>query len=226
MLWRYKMDNVKRTGIQISQQPGNKEISIVGGGIKIAASEKPINSSFAGTQGKVYILLDCSGSMKGEKIDQARLGIINFTQDAFKKEYKVGVIKFSSQAEHLCEPTSDIEILKSGIKDIRATGGTNLTEAIEMAREKLRGYDSTKVMVIATDGMPDNMKSSLAAAKYARDDGIEIITIGTDDAHQDFLKLLASRTELSSKVTSDNLAQAIKDASLLLMSPKLIIPNK
>jgi uncharacterized protein YegL len=221
----HNMESEKRTGIQISQAAGNKEVSIVDGGIKISASEKPVASSFAVKWGRIYVLLDCSGSMKGKKIDQARQGTIDFARDAIKKEYKVGVIKFSGKAEHLCEPTSDIEEIKNSIKDLRASGSTNLTAALKIAREKLKGIDNPRVIVVATDGMPDSVKGSLVAANAAKDDGIDIITIGTDDADREFLKLLASRSELSAKVSSENLARAIYDASLLLMSPKSIIPK-
>jgi Mg-chelatase subunit ChlD len=219
------MDSDKRTGIQISHQPVGKEISVVGGGIKISASEKPLSTSFVTDWGKIYILLDCSGSMKRAKLDQAKTGIINFTRDAFKKGYRVGFIKFSDQAEHLSEPTNDISVLHNVMHDLRGSGATNLMDAIKTAHLKLKGHTSTKVMVIATDGMPDNIKSSLEAADNAKADGIEIITIGTDDADKGFLKNLASRTELSSKVTSDKFSDAISAASLLLMSPKGIVPR-
>jgi hypothetical protein len=79
--------------------------------------------------------------------------------------------------------------------------------------------------MLRRDGMPDNSKSTLEAANHAKAEGIEIITIGTDDADKEFLKKLASRTELSNKVTSDKFADAITAASLLLMSPKDILPK-
>jgi Mg-chelatase subunit ChlD len=220
------MDNDKKTGIQLSRQPATREISVVGGGIKINASEKPIASSFVSDSGWIYMILDCSGSMKRAKLDQARSGIISFTRDAFKKGYRVGFIKFSDQEDHLCGPTDNLDVLQNAMKDLRGSGSTNLTDALKTAHLKLKDFTTgTKVMIIATDGMPDNVKSSLEAAGNAKADGIEIITIGTDDANKDFLTKLASRTELSSKVSSDKFSDAIAQASLLLMSPKGIVPK-
>jgi molecular chaperone DnaK len=219
------MDAEKKTGIQISQQSKNADISFVSGGLKILASEKPVAASLEINWGLVYILLDCSGSMKGKKIDQAKSGVINFARDAFKKSYLVGFIKFSDGAEHLCEPTRDINILQNSLKDIRADGSTNMTDAIKIAHSKLKNLPGTRAMVIATDGMPDNPKNSLLAAEHAKKDGIEILTIGTDDANKEFLEKLASRTELSAKVESDKFAQAISNAYLLLSSPKSIVPK-
>jgi molecular chaperone DnaK len=219
------MDNEKRTGIQISNNPANQDLTVTAEGLKIKASETPIAAIFVVQWGNVYVLLDCSGSMKGSKIDQAKVGIIDFAKEAFKKDYRVGLIKFSDDAEHLCDPVNDISTLQSKVQDLRAGGWTNLTAAIKIAHAKLKNLNGIKVMVIATDGMPDSIKRSLKEADLAKADGIEIITIGTDDADKEYLKKLASRTELSSKVDSKLLAQTISSASLLLTGPKSIKPQ-
>jgi Mg-chelatase subunit ChlD len=219
------MDSEKRTGIQITQQPANREISIVNGGLKIMASEKPLNSSLAVDWGRVYFLLDCSGSMKGPKLDLARVGIVDFARDAFNKQYLVGLIKFSDRADLISEPVQEIEKLQDGLRGIRAGGSTNLTAAVNLALAKLKDISGARVIVVATDGMPDSAKGSLAAADIVKAAGIEIITIGTDDANLEFLKKLASRTELSSRVASDMFGKAISSASLLLMSPRSIQPR-
>ena len=218
------MDKENRTGIQISHKP-NEEITTTNGGIKIIAATKPIAANFTTNQGSVYILLDCSGSMKGKKLGQAKEGIVSFTRDAFKKEYRVGLIKFGYEAEHLCGPVNDIQIIENKTEGVSAGGSTNLTDAIKTAHIKLKDCTGLKAMVIATDGMPDNVKSSLKAADNVKADGIDIITIGTDDAKTEYLKRLASQSELSTKVTSDEFAQAITSAASLLMSPKGLQPK-
>jgi tRNA 2-selenouridine synthase SelU len=120
-----------KTGIQIFQKPTPKEISVVDGGIKISASEKPITGSFAENAGKIYVLLDCSGSMKRSKLDQAKSGIVNFSRDALKKGYQVGLISFSDQAEHLCEPAADIETLQKRCRGF-VIESTNMTVTIKL----------------------------------------------------------------------------------------------
>ena len=113
------MGSEKMTGIQISPKPNDAEITVGGGGIKIIASEKPLVTHFVTDWGKVYILLDCSGSMKREKLDQAKTGITNFTRDAFKKHYYVGLIKFASKAELLFEPANNLENLQNILKKMQ-----------------------------------------------------------------------------------------------------------
>jgi uncharacterized protein YegL len=214
------MEIQERNSLEISPKLSGREVTIVGRGIKIEASEKPISASFTVNWGRVYIALDCSRSMKGKYLNQARLGIWGFAKDAFKKGYLVGLIKFSDKAEHLCEPTNDISILQNCMQEVRASGGTNMTDAITLAHSMLKKFTGTRAVVIATDGMPDDVETSLRAARLAKVGGIDILTIGTDCADQEFLKKLASRAELSARVSGEMFAQAISNASLLLTSPR------
>jgi uncharacterized protein YegL len=78
------------------------------------------------------------------------------------------------------------------------------------------------VIVIATDGRPDSKRNAIKEAEKAKADNIDIITIGTDDAEQDFLKKMATRAELGNKVTREVFSQAISDASKLLPPPRSI----
>ncbi len=57
-------------------------------------------------------MLDCSASMTGYKLEQAREGVLDFAKDAIRKEYLTGLIKFNSLAMHICEPTKDISYLE------------------------------------------------------------------------------------------------------------------
>ena len=213
----------KQKAIDISKQAESAGLSLVDGGIRINASGKPIEAHFEQNLGKVYMVLDCSGSMAGYKIDQAKQGVLDFAKDAMRKEYLVGLIKFSTHAAHLSEPTKDVSSLESQMRNIVASGSTNMAAAIRMAHESLRNLGGSRVMVVATDGQPDNVNDSLNEGKSAKDDGIEIITIGTDDAVQAFLKKLASRSDLGTKVPAHMFAKAISSAHLLLPSPTRIV---
>jgi hypothetical protein len=60
----------------------------------------------------------------------------------------------------------------------------------------------------------------LGPGNSAARDGIDIITIGTDDADRRFLNKLASATELSMKVSEDAFQQTIVSAANLLSDGK------
>ncbi|MBU4266053.1 MAG: VWA domain-containing protein [Candidatus Altiarchaeales archaeon] len=167
--------------------------------------------------GSVYILLDCSGSMMVEgKITQAKKGAMNFVVEAQGKGYSVGLIQFGSSAIHVCEPQREISVLEKCLNTIKASGSTNMTDAILLALQKLKGRKGYRVMVIVTDGMPDSQGAAVEAARQAKANGIDILTIGTDDADRDFLAKLASKTELSVKVTRDKLEQGITSMAKML----------
>ena len=211
-----------KKGIEIIKSDSHSEISITIGNTTLKPQGRPVSVRFEKQMAHVYLLIDTSGSMADVKLEQAKKGMLDFAKDAFRKEYDVGLISFNTTAKHICKPTYDIEILKKCVSEMYASGSTNLSDAITLAHEHFNSLKNTRVMVIATDGTPDNAQNALKEAAKAKQDGIDIITIGTDDADQQFLKTLASRSELGSKVTRAVFSQAISSTSALLPSPKTI----
>lgn len=173
-------------------------------------------------KGIVYLVVDCSGSMEGYKMSQVKQGILEFAQDAIKKEYTVGLIKFNSSATHLCDPKGNVGDLSAYLDKMGANGSTNMAAAIAMANEHLSDIKYTRVMVIATDGRPDRTAFALQAGQIAKNEGIDIITIGTDDADVSFLKKLATSAELGNKVSSEQFAKAIGSAYKMLPDPNSV----
>lgn len=165
----------------------------------------------------VYLLVDCSGSMaEGSKIEQAKRGAIGFAEEAQRMEYAVGLIQFASHAELILQPQNELANLNANIERLSANGSTNMTAAIQIARNNLLDKAGEKVICIVTDGMPDDKKATLEAAYEIRTQGVEIMTIGTDDADKEFLEELATRKELSVKVLRDQLERGIISMAKML----------
>lgn len=202
-------------GIEIIRSSQDKRITISQEGLEIKHEGKPISFEMP-IIGLVYLVVDCSTSMDGGKLNQAKNGAINFTKDALKKGYLTGLIQFESSATHLSEPTKEISTLERCLKQIRAGGSTNMAEAIQIAHQKLQNKKGLRVIVIATDGAPDSKEEALNKAQRAKKEGIEIITIGTDDADRNFLKKLASRTDLGVKVAREQFGESITSAAKML----------
>jgi len=211
-----------KKGIELVNTNNSSGISINVGKTKLSAQGHPVSVRFEKQMAYVYLVIDTSGSMVGDKLEQVKKGVIDFAKDAFRKEYAVGLISFNTSAKHICEPTYDIALLKDRIREMHATGSTNMAAAIKMVHQHLGKADNTRVIVIATDGLPDNANDALFEGTKAKEDKIDIITIGTDDANQEFLKRLATRADLGKKVTREVFSQAISSASNLLPPPKSI----
>jgi Mg-chelatase subunit ChlD len=214
------MDDKK--GIELVRSGSDPGISITIGSTPIKSQGRPVTVRFEKQMAHVYIVIDTSASMAGNKLAQACVGILDFAGNTFRKGYDVGLIAFSSKARHICAPTGDISVLKDSLDKLHAAGSTNMAEAITMAHDHLSAMKDTRVMVIATDGQPDNDHEAQNAADRAKADKIDIITIGTDDADRSFLKKLASRTELGIKVSVREFQTGISSASNLLPPPKSI----
>ncbi len=165
----------------------------------------------------VYLVIDCSGSMADKKLTRAKNGALDFAETAFNDGYAVGLISFSDDVSHLCSPISKIQDLSVAVNSLQIQGGTNLTPAIEEVVERFEGKSGAlRAMVIVTDGCTSNPQDALHAADRAKQLGISILTIGTDDADIDFLSKLASDTNLATKVSSDDLEEAISSAAKML----------
>ncbi len=215
------MENSK--GIEIVKQGSDSAVSISVGGKEVSVRGQAISLHFDEPQAFVYLVIDCSRSMAGYKLAEAKKGAVAFADDAFKNAYRIGLISFDTTATHISEPVRDAASLAAAVGRLRIGGSTNMAEALKMAHRRLKTLKGTRVIVIATDGQPDNPRDALKAGKAAKDDGIDIITIGTDDADQRFLERLATRKELSSKVAAEMFATAITSASNLLPPPRGII---
>jgi Mg-chelatase subunit ChlD len=205
--------------LQRNDALNRRSVSISKGGIEISRTGKPI--ARAAQPGNIYILLDCSVSMRGPKIAQAKAGALNFARAARSKGYVTGLIQFDSAAKLLCEPGEDISILEGALGDIKIGDLTHMAKAIDKGCSLLRGMSGAKVMVVVTDGLPNgegDPDTTLRAAESAKKMGIDIIAIGTDDANKEFLGKLASRRDLAVKTESIQLEKTISEAAIMLPS--------
>jgi molecular chaperone DnaK len=169
----------------------------------------------------IYFLLDCSGSMdSNNKFQFAKNGGIEYAMEANSKGYKIGLISFGSMANKILDLQDNAEDFKIKIMNLEVEGSTNLTDAIRIARELLSSNIGERVIFIVTDGVPDNSNSAINEAQVAAKSGIEIMTLGTDDADLNFLNSIATKKEFSIKIDRIKLQQGIKDMAKLLPGNK------
>ncbi len=144
---------------------------------------------------RIFLLIDGSASMAGHPLMEAQQAARAFLDKCDFTAVEVGLIAFSDQVVLQCEATSNARKVQAALVRLEADGTTNLSDALEMARERLSARDRRRYIVILTDGYPDSTQAAVDQAKLARDEGIEIVAIGTGDADLEYLRRLASTQE-------------------------------
>lgn len=169
----------------------------------VGGKEQAVSSGFptaTGNKAIAFLLIDASGSMFGERIVQAKQGILDFARTAIKKGYLVGLVKFDSSAALLCEPTVSLSWIQLKVEELEASGGTLLAPALTIASQRLLRSRQYRVIVVGTDGCPSDPLEALRIAERLKQDGVEILAIGTDGANWEFLSKLVSRKDLNLRV--------------------------
>ena len=141
-----------------------------------------INLLGVSTAMDVAILVDCSGSMSGEKLANAQSAAIRFSETIIRGASKVGVVSFGGAAAQLeCALTADHAEFSRKIANLKAYGGNPMWDAIDVADHTIFGdqnSNSMKVIIVLADGDPGNAAATLASANRVKGNGIRIIAVG------------------------------------------------
>lgn len=144
---------------------------------------------------RVFLLIDGSASMAGNPMFEAVQAARAFLEKCDFTATEVGLISFSDQVTLQCEATSNVKKVQAALLRLEADGTTNLSDALGLAREHLAAPDRRRYIVILTDGYPDSTEAAVDEASRSREQGIEIVAIGTGDADLSYLRRLASTEE-------------------------------
>ncbi|MFO0956803.1 MAG: Hsp70 family protein [Isosphaeraceae bacterium] len=144
---------------------------------------------------RIALLLDTSASMDGPPLEEAQEAARNFLDKCDFTQAEVALVSFSEMASLQCEASDNPRKIRAAIDRLAADGTTNLAEALQLAREQLASTDRARYIVLLTDGYPDSGETALEEGALARQEGIEIVAIGTGDADLDYLRRLASTEE-------------------------------
>lgn len=167
--------------------------------------------------GTVYLLVDHSTSMADDdKLPQAKRGALRFFAEAWQRNYAIGAIGFASRATHLIPAGRDFHRFSRRLRGLEADGRTAMASAIRMAARRLRRRRGERLILLITDGMPDNRAATLEAARTARALGITLIAIGVDGADESFLGSLTPRPELARKVAVSQLEASVGEVGRAL----------
>ncbi len=142
----------------------------------------------------ITFVLDVSGSMAGDKLRQAKKALL-FCIENLNKGDRFEIIRFSTEAESLFKKLTEVtekglKKAREFIKKLRAMGGTNIEEALELALLMKRnsrhhsdsGIQRPTIIVFITDGKPTigmtDENSLLGKIKRHNNSSTRIFTFG------------------------------------------------
>jgi VWFA-related protein len=142
------------------------------------------------------ILLDTSGSMAGEKIDEARRALDRFALDLLDERDEVFLYRFSDHPVLVQDWTTDRASLSREMARITPNGGTALYDTLlEAIPVVARGHNQKKALVVITDGNDTTSRSSLHAVREAlRDSEVLLYAVGIDGREAESLRQPATPT--------------------------------
>ena len=142
----------------------------------------------------IALAIDCSGSMSGGELDDAKSAASRFL-DNIDPNSRVGLISFGGDMVQIeMYLTQDFDKLRKAIKNLRIRGTTPMSKAIALTRKQLLiDSQNVNVLILLTDGYPDNADQTLTESEIAKAQDIRIITIGVGSGvDSGYLENLAS----------------------------------
>src|SRR5215471_11037394 len=153
----------------------------------------------------IMLLVDVSGSMRANDVEPTRLdaavAAMRTFLDRLPKQFKVGLVAFSSEPEPLIAPTSDRDALRQSISLLEPEAGTavgdGVATAVKMLNSSLKqagyvrksGQPVPGAIVLLSDGAQNRgILQPLQAARMAKQSGIRVypVSLGTPNGKVTF----------------------------------------
>jgi Ca-activated chloride channel family protein len=153
----------------------------------------------------VYLVVDTSGSMEGEKLAQAQEALDIFVAQIKGDVERVGLIQFASGVSPIValdELGRNRAALELAVDGLQAQGDTALLDAVYEAQQRLKNLNDQErinAVVVMTDGRENNSMISLRSlARALRDDtGVPVVVFAIaygGDADLELLQIIAEST--------------------------------
>ena len=172
----------------------------------IDKTAKAVTNNTATAPIDMVLMLDCSGSMRGDDLVQAKAAATNLITKLFDfSTHKMALMSFSDKPKILSPLTNNPRDLTSKLSEIEAYGGTAMIEAFKAVENVLEGSTNQKIALMVTDGSPDRRQQTLSVVKKVREGGLKIVAIGVG---KDFDKaFLTEMVGEKNTFTIDNMSQ-------------------
>jgi len=153
------------------------------------------------TPKSICLLFDVSGSMDDttpQGFTQLQALKLAASELVHRQDFGVdemGLVAFASGAKILSRPVRELDQLTGSIRHLDAGGMTNLERGIDVARDTLKDSRGEPWILLFSDGKPKTQQEgkdaealAYAAAERAREQGVQIVAIGTGLADRGILE--------------------------------------
>ncbi len=186
----------------------------------------------------MVVVLDTSGSMSGEKIDEARRSVIKLLRQ-MRHDDEVALVRYDTNAE-LIQPMARVRDVRSSliaeVQELRSSGGTNIPGALRTGMRALESASSGRVkrLVLVSDGLDDTRSESERLARNGTDSGVTVSSLGIgldfDEAYMSslaragrgnfgFVENVAALARFLERELSETAATTIENAIARLQLP-------
>jgi Ca-activated chloride channel family protein len=131
----------------------------------------------------LMMILDTSGSMDGEKLNQAKAAL-RYVLSNLNSEDRFNIIAFDSNTRSYAQelrPSAEADDAQAWVQDLEALGGTNIYLALSEALQQIEG-DRPTVLLFLTDGLPTegiiDEQTLLQSLSSEAPEGIRIFPFG------------------------------------------------
>jgi Ca-activated chloride channel family protein len=165
-------------------------------GLVFALARPEVDRQVPRERATIMLAVDVSGSMAATDVDPYRLraaqdAALTFIEEV-PRQYQVGLVSFSGQANLLVAPTTDRAAMRRAIETLAPDGATAVGEAIVSSLEAIRsvqpradgdGRLEAARIVVLSDGATTVGIPPQVAAQDAAEAGVPVYTValGTED---------------------------------------------
>ena len=165
-------------------------------GLVFALARPAVDRQVPRERATIMLAVDVSGSMAATDVNPYRLraaqdAALTFIEEV-PRQYQVGLVSFSGQANLLVAPTTDREAMRRAIETLTPDGATAVGEAIESSLDAIRSVQPTTDdngrleaarIVVLSDGATTVGIAPSVAAQDAKEAGVPVYTValGTPD---------------------------------------------
>lgn len=130
----------------------------------------------------LVVVLDTSGSMAGEKIEQAKSSVISLIND-MRDDDEIALVQYSSSSD-LIQPLARVGDVRSAltakVRRIQSDGGTNIPPALSHGMRALAeaGKGRVKRVVLVSDGLDSTRAAAEGIARDSAEKGVTVSSLG------------------------------------------------